>query len=109
MATTLQPQHAWVTGQDCAAFLTGSMHPKCHRCAKLPFYTGPHATWDCPQRYYDVFKECPGFNRDGSRDPAQWNGKNLTRAAKDAWVALLQREDLMLPTCDGAAAPPFAA
>ena len=109
MATTLLPQHAWVTGQDCAAFQTGAMHPKCHRCPKQPFFTGPHATWDCPQRFHDVFKECPGFNRDGSRDPTQWNGENLTRAAKDAWVALLQREDLMIPSCDGAAAPPFAA
>ena len=111
MAMTLQPQHAWVTGQDCAAFQTGAMHPKCHRCPKLHFFTGQHATWDCPlrSRYYDVYKECPGFNRDGSRDPTQWNGENLTRAAKDAWVALLQREDLMVPSCDGAAAPPFAA
>ena len=43
------------------------------------------------------------------RDPAQWHGENLTRAAKDAWVALLAREDIMLPNIDGAAAPPFAA
>ena len=56
-----------------------------------------------------MYKEFPGFNRDGSRDPAQWNGENLTRAAKDAWVALLGREDLMIPNCDGAAAPSFAA
>ena len=46
-----------------------------------------------------------GFHRDGSRDPAQWHGENLTRAAKDAWA----REDLMVPSIDGAAAPPFAA
>ena len=65
--------------------------------------------WDCPLRYHDVYNQCPGFNRDGSRDPAQWNGENLTRAAKDAWVKLLEREDLMLPSCEGATAPPIAA
>ena len=108
LPTTLQPQHAWVTGQDCAP-ISGVQNPRCHRCPKLPFYAGPHATWDCPLRYYDVFNECPGFNRDGSRDPAQWHGENLTRAAKDAWVALIAREDLMVPLFEGAGAPPFSA
>ena len=106
--TTLQPQHAWVTDQDCAP-ISGVRNPSCHRCPKLAFHTGPHASWDCPLRYFDVFNECPGFNRDGSRDPAQWHGENLTRAAKDAWVALIAREDLMVPSFDGAAAPPFSA
>ena len=109
LPTTLQPQHAWVTGQDCAAFLSGSQNPKCHRCPKLSFPAGPHSTWDCPLRYFDIFNECPGFYRDGSRDPAQWHCENLTRAAKDAWVALIAREDLMVPHFDGAVAPPFAA
>ena len=85
--TTLQPQHPWITGADCATCTPGAfMHPRCHRCPKLPFHTEPHSSWDCPQRFWDVYDECPGFNRDGSRDPAQWQGENLTRAAKDAWV-----------------------
>jgi hypothetical protein len=109
LPTTLQPQHVWVTGQDCAIVSGGAQHPKCNRCPRLAFHTGLHASWDCPLRYFDVFNECPGFNRDGSRDPAQWHGENLTRAAKDAWVALIAREDIMVPVFDGAAAPPFSA
>ncbi len=55
------------------------MHLKCHLCPKLPFRTEVHATWDCPLRFWDVFEECQGFNRDGSRDPAQWQGENFNR------------------------------
>jgi hypothetical protein len=43
-----------------------------------------HSSWDCFLRYWDVYDECLGFNSDGSRDPAQWQGENLTLAAKDA-------------------------
>jgi hypothetical protein len=108
--TTLQPQHAWITGLDCATCAPGAfMHPRCHRCPKLPFHTEPHASWDCPLRFWDVYDECPGFNRDGSRDSAQWQGENLTRAAKDAWVRLIRSADLMVPAGDGGArAPPFS-
>ena len=43
--TTLMPQHAWVTGQDCATYLSGAMHPRCHRCPKLPICgTAPFGT-----------------------------------------------------------------
>ena len=69
------------------------MHQKCHRCPKLPFHTEVHATLDCPLRFWDVFEECPGFNRDGSRDPVQWQGEDLTRAAKGAWVRLIRSAD----------------
>ena len=89
------------------------MQPECSCWRKFDVQhqraIGAHARWDCPLRYYDVFNECPGFNRDGSRDPAQWHGENLTRAAKDAWVALIAREDLMVPLFEGAGAPPFSA
>ena len=109
LPTTLQPQHAWVTGNDCATYLSGTQHPRCHRCPKLDFRTGPHATWDCPLHYWDVFNTCPGFLRDGSRDPAQWHRENLTCAAKDACVQLIRQEDLMLSHCKGAAAKPIGA
>ena len=84
-------------------------HPQCTRCHKVPGGAGLHATWDCPQRYWEVHGACPGFLRYGSRDPAQWNGDNLTRAAKLDWARLIRTEDLMLPSCPGAAAPPFEA
>ena len=102
LPTTLQQQHAWVTSNDCTIYLSGAQHPQCHCCPKLAFRTGPHATLDCPLRYWDVFDTCPSFLRDGSRDPDQWHIENLTRAAnsaKDAWVRvqLIRQEDLMLP------------
>jgi hypothetical protein len=107
---TFQPQHAWVAGADCATFKGRQVqHPQCTRCHKVPGGAGLHATWDCPLRYWEVHGACPGFLRDGSRDPAQWNGDNLTRAAKLDWARLIRTEDLMLPSCPGAAAPPFEA
>jgi hypothetical protein len=84
------------------------MHPKCHQYPKLPFRTEVHAAWDCPLRFWDIFEECPGFNRDGSRDPAQWQGENLTRAAKDAWVLRIRSADIIIPHGNGARAPPFS-
>ncbi len=92
--TTLQPQHAWLTCVDCATCAPGTfMHPRCHLCP----HTEPHATWDCPLRFWDVFDEYPGFNRDGSHDLAHWQGENLTLAAKDAWVLLIRYADIMVP------------
>jgi hypothetical protein len=84
------------------------MHPKCHLCPKLPFRTEVHATWDCPILFWDVFEGCQGFNRDGSRDPAQWQGEIFTRAAKNAWVLLIGSADIMVPHGYGARAPPFS-
>jgi hypothetical protein len=70
---------------------------------------GPHATWDCPLRYIDQCGSCPGFNKDGSKDPAQWlpGGEVLTRAAKDAWLELIRKYDLPLANEAGAQAPDF--
>lgn len=48
-----------------------------------------------------------GFHPDGSRDPAQWNGEVLTRAAKSAWLALIAKHALPLPDCRDARPPPF--
>jgi hypothetical protein len=107
---TFQPQHVWITGTDCATFKGRQVqHPQCSRCGKVPGGAGLHATWDCPLRYWEVHGACPGFLRDGSHDPAQWNGDNLTRAAKLDWARLIRTDDLMLPSCPGAAAPPFEA
>ena len=62
-----------------------------------------------PLRYIEQCGFCPGFNNDGSKDPAQWlpGGEVLTRAAKDKWVELIDRHRLPLPSESGARAPDF--
>ena len=50
---------------------------------------------------------CPGFNRDGSWDAAQWKGDNLTRAANNEWVKLIWDQDIMLQGCYGTAPLPL--
>ncbi len=50
---------------------------------------------------------CPGFNIDGSRDPAQWQGGVLTRAAKSAWLVHIAKHKLTVPKCKDARHPPF--
>ena len=76
-------------------------HPRRDRCGTTPGGAGPHATWDCQQleRFWDVHGTCPGFNCDGSRDPTQWHGDNLTRAAKAEWARLIRDQDIVLPSC----------
>ena len=86
---TFQPQHAWVTGNDCATFRGRTQqHPPCGMCTKVQGGAGPHASWDCPLRYWKVYGTCPGFLRDGSRDPSQWQGDNMARSAKLEWACL---------------------
>ena len=59
-----------------------------------------------PLREIDQCGYCPGFNLDGSRDPAQWQGGSLTRAAKQAWITLIADHKLTVPKAKGARAPP---
>ena len=105
-----QPQHTYVTGEDCAIVPVNTVRkPACgcgnkHGAAYKP---GLHATWDCPHRYIAKYGRCPGFLANGFRDPTQWNGNSLTRAAKAAWVTLIQAEDLPLPHGGSSRAPPF--
>ncbi len=87
-----QPQHPYVSGTDCASVPPGQTRKPACGCLhqfKLRYLPGPHATWDCPLRYISQCGSCPGFNPDGSRDPSQWQGENLSRAAKSAWLALI--------------------
>jgi hypothetical protein len=105
-----QPLHAYVSGVDCASVPVGQVRRPACGClnnAKLSFVPGPHASWDCPLRYIDQCGYCPGFNLDGSRDPAQWQGANLTRAAKGAWLALIAEHKLTVAKCKDARPPPF--
>jgi hypothetical protein len=105
-----QPQHPYVSGTDCSSVPPGqSRKPTCgclHQF-KLRYNPGPHATWDCPLRYISQCGSCPGFNPDGSRDPSQWQGEILTRAAKSAWLALIAEHKLTVPKCRDARPPPF--
>jgi hypothetical protein len=108
-----QPHHAWTAGADLANQPAGggSRLPGCH-CGNqgiASYSPGPHATWDCPLRYVKIFGFCPGFLPSGLRDLSQWQGDTLTRAAKDAWAAFIDFEELPLPTGDWARAPNFRA
>ena len=108
-----QPLHVYVAGTDSCTVPAGMcLRPQCscaNRLAPLGIHPGLHATWDCPLRYFERCCFCPGFNRDGSKDPTQWmpNGEVLTRAAKDAWVKLIERDNLPIANDPGARAPDF--
>jgi hypothetical protein len=105
-----QPQHPYVSGADCSSVPPGQTRKPACGCLhqfKLRYNPGPHATWDCPLRYISQCGSCPGFNLDGSRDPSQWQGDNLTRATKTAWLVLLAEHKLTVPRCKDARPPPF--
>ena len=105
-----QPQHIYVSGVDCSSVPPGQTRKPacgCHHQLKLRYLPGPHATWDCPLRYIAQCGSCPGFNFDGSRDPSQWQGENLTRAAKNAWLTLIADHKLTVPKCRDARPTPF--
>jgi hypothetical protein len=104
-----QPLHAYVAGNDCASVPAGQTRRPACGCLhhKLPYVPGPHAMWVCPLHYIDQCGYCPGFNLDGSRNPAQWQGGNLTRAAKQAWLVLIAEHKLTVPKCKDARPPPF--
>jgi hypothetical protein len=99
----------YVAGTDCASVPANDVRRPTCGCLnhKLPYVPGLHATWDCPLRYIDQCGYCPGFNLDGSRDPAQWQGGILTRAAKLAWITLIAENKLTVPKAKGARPPPF--
>ena len=77
--------------------------------AYAAYRPGLHATWDCPLRYIAKWGSCPGFLKNGQRDPLKWVGNNLTRAAKDQWLALIEnlKHSLLLPTGASYRPPPF--
>jgi hypothetical protein len=103
-----QPQHEWITGED-SRVVTGkrAWSPPCGCANHTGNATGAHATWDCPLRYWKMCGSCPGFFPSGIKDPAQWDGVNLTAAAKVAWRALIKDFDLPLPREPNARPTPF--
>jgi hypothetical protein len=81
------PAHAWVCGTNAAPpMLTGqtSFHPPC-RCSQELGFPGPHATWDCPLRYFEQRGSCPGFLPSGQRDQRAWDGDEITTETKRQW------------------------
>jgi hypothetical protein len=107
---TAQPQHVYVTGLNYNSIPAGEVRRPACSCGRRPgssYRPGPHATWDCPLRYWQVFGCCPGFLPSGQRDPNQWSGDSLTPEARRAWVDLIRNKNLQVPVCDGAGSPPF--
>ena len=108
-----QPLHVYVAGTDSGTVPPGTcLRPQCscsNRLVPMGIHPGLHATWDCPLRYVEQCGFCPGFNKDGSKDLAQWmpNGEVLTRAAKEAWIELIRKKDLPIANESGARAPDF--
>jgi hypothetical protein len=57
-----QPQHAYVTGEDCAVVPANETRKPPCRCASkhgANYRPGAQATWDCPHRYIIRFGFCP--------------------------------------------------
>jgi hypothetical protein len=51
---------------------------------------GYHASWNCPLRFWAVRGMCPGFLPNGARDPAAWNGDEITDATRAQWKSFDQ-------------------
>ena len=54
----------------------------------------PHFTWECPVRFYSNYGRCPGFQADGSRDPAAWVNNDITAATKQDWIDFIASQGL---------------
>ena len=54
----------------------------------------PHFTWECPVRFYSNYGRCPGFQADGSRDPAAWVNDDITAATKQDWIDFIASQGL---------------
>ena len=90
------PAHAWVCGANAAPPPpqdgSASFLPAC-RCREDLQFVGPHATWDCPLRYFERRGSCPGFFPSGQRDPSAWSGDNITDATKRLWRHFVSAHD----------------
>ena len=90
------PAHAWVCGANAAPPPpqdgSASFMPPC-RCREELGFPGPHATWDCPLRYFERRGSCPGFFPSGQRDPSAWSGDNITEETKRRWKHFVSAHD----------------
>ena len=90
------PAHAWVCGANAAPPPpqdgSASFMPPC-RCREELGFPGPHATWDCPLRYFERRGSCPGFFPFGQRDPSAWSGDNITEETKRRWKHFVSAHD----------------
>ena len=91
------PAHPWVCGTNGAPPMPDGVqayHPQC-RCSRVLNFPGPHATWDCPLRYFSRRGSCPGFLPSGHRDPSAWNGDEITAETKQLWRRFVSAHDGM--------------
>ena len=49
-----------------------------------------HGGAECPKRWGKKGVALPGFNLDGTHDPAQWKGKEPIKSTIQAWITLLK-------------------
>ena len=49
-----------------------------------------HGGAECPKRWGKKGVALPGFNLDGTQDPAQWKGKEPIKSTIQAWITLLK-------------------
>ena len=102
-----KPAHPYVCGLRAVSALGAkSCKPPCMSRACLDVRASDpsteHATWDCPLRYWAVRNQCPGFLRDGTRDPSAWIGNEITEATRKQWKAF----DATLRLSKSAPGPP---
>ena len=51
---------------------------------------GKHRLFECPRKFArdNPGKTMPGFDANGTRIPASWNGDNITPATKQQWLRM---------------------
>lgn len=84
------PRSRWILGVRGQDLINWPSHAhQCKRCNQVQG-AGPHATWECPQRFWELYGKCPGFDASGNRVANQWTpGGDLTPASRQEWKQLL--------------------
>lgn len=86
-----QPASADIIGSNLAVWGTAGCKNACRMCNPR----GRHASWECPFRYYTKLGEpCPGFDTQGQRLAAAWNGDQLSARTKAQWKAFIAAHSL---------------
>jgi hypothetical protein len=76
------PQAQDILGTDIAG--TVAITSACNECG------GKHRRFECPRAFAKDHpgKTMPGFDANGARVPAAWNGDNITPATRQQWVRM---------------------
>lgn len=64
-----------------------------------------HCSWDCPQRYFELYGSCPGWASGSARDPGCWVGDEITDATRTQWKQFIAAHGLV-PSRATAGLPP---